>query len=155
MKPRRALRQIPASDGKISPVIAPNSGKFIAAFCRHLPRVFTPRFFPTKLLGDGVSQKSRLSSFRKPSESRSAERIKLDDEGRSERPFLKSERTERLWSRGILETDVDCAAYRFVVRRFVCAVCEARAKPGSQSAGHYIRWKYPLIFCSPVPTVVP
>jgi hypothetical protein len=34
----------------------------------------------------------------------------LDDDGRSERPFLKSERTQRLWSRGILETDVDCAA---------------------------------------------
>ena len=29
---------------------------------------------------------------------------------RTERPFLKSERTERLWSRGILETDVECAA---------------------------------------------
>jgi hypothetical protein len=54
MKPRRALRQIPASGGKISPVIAANSGKFIAAFCRNLPRVFIPRFFPTKLLGDGV-----------------------------------------------------------------------------------------------------
>jgi hypothetical protein len=40
----------------------------------------------------------------------SSERIKLDDDRRSERPFLKSERTQRLWSRGILETDVGCAA---------------------------------------------
>jgi hypothetical protein len=32
--------------------------------------------------------------------SRSTERIKLDEIGRSERPFLKLERTERLWSRG-------------------------------------------------------
>jgi hypothetical protein len=38
-------------------------------------------------LGDGVSKKSRLSSLRKPSESRSAERIKLDDDGRTERAF--------------------------------------------------------------------
>jgi hypothetical protein len=37
-------------------------------------------------------------------------RIKLGDDGRSERLFLKSERTEQMWSRGILETDVDCAA---------------------------------------------
>jgi hypothetical protein len=29
---------------------------------------------------------------------------------RSERPFLKSERTQRLWSRGILEMPVECAA---------------------------------------------
>jgi len=28
---------------------------------------------------------------------------------RTERAFLKSERTERLWSRGILETPVECA----------------------------------------------
>jgi len=41
---------------------------------------------------------------------RSIERIQLDDDGRSERPFLKSERTEQMWSRGILEKDVDCAA---------------------------------------------
>jgi len=40
---------------------------------------------------------------------RLAERIKSLDDGRSERPFLKSERTQQLWSRGILETDVDCA----------------------------------------------
>jgi hypothetical protein len=42
--------------------------------------------------------------------SRLIERIKLGDDGRSERPFLKSEQTKRLCSRGILETDVDCAA---------------------------------------------
>src|SRR5208282_1550886 len=30
--------------------------------------------------------------------------------GRTERPFLKSERTERLWSRRISETGVECAA---------------------------------------------
>jgi hypothetical protein len=40
----------------------------------------------------------------------SIERVKLGDDWRSERPFLKSERTEQMWSRGILETDVDCAA---------------------------------------------
>jgi hypothetical protein len=101
MKPRRALRQIPAIAGdkgrqvaaKFHLSLRQKSGKFIAAFCRNLPRVFSPRFFPTKLLGDGVSKKSRLSNFRKPSKSRSTERIKLDDDGRSERPFLKSERT--------------------------------------------------------------
>jgi hypothetical protein len=68
------------------------------------------RFSLPILVGDGVSKKLRLSNFRKPSESRSAERIKVDHGGRSERPFLKSERTQRLWSRGILETDVGCAA---------------------------------------------
>ena len=41
---------------------------------------------------------------------RLAERIKSLDDGRSERPFQKPERAERLWSRGILETDVDCAS---------------------------------------------
>jgi hypothetical protein len=40
----------------------------------------------------------------------SSERMKSNNEGSSERPFLKSERTQRLWSRGILETDVGCAA---------------------------------------------
>jgi hypothetical protein len=60
--------------------------------------------------GANVSKKLRLSSFRKPSASRLTERINVDDEWRSERPFLKSERTERLWSRGNLETDVDWAA---------------------------------------------
>jgi hypothetical protein len=40
----------------------------------------------------------------------SIERVKMGDDWRSERPFLKSERTEQMWSRGILETDVDCAA---------------------------------------------
>ena len=40
----------------------------------------------------------------------SIELVKLGDDWRSERPFLKSERTQRLWSRGILETDVGCAA---------------------------------------------
>jgi len=45
------------------------------------------RFSLPILVGDGVSKKSRLSSFRKPSESRSAERIKLDEDGRTERAF--------------------------------------------------------------------
>ena len=36
--------------------------------------------------------------------------VAMDLIGRTERPFLKSERTERLWSRGILETYVECAA---------------------------------------------
>jgi len=61
--------------------------------CRFLSLRFGRLFSPTISLGDGVSKKLRLSSFRKPSESRSAERIKMDDQGRSERPFLKSERT--------------------------------------------------------------
>jgi len=56
---------------------------------------------------------SKMTGFPIPEsreKSRSTERIKLGDDGRSERPFLKSERTKRLWSRGILETDADCAA---------------------------------------------
>lgn len=40
----------------------------------------------------------------------SIECVKVGDDWRSERPFLKSERTQRLWSRRILETDVDFAA---------------------------------------------
>jgi hypothetical protein len=43
-----------ASGGNISAVIAANSGKFIAAFCRNLLRVFRPRFFLPDLEGDGV-----------------------------------------------------------------------------------------------------
>jgi hypothetical protein len=54
---------------------------------------FAAAVFRSDRFGDGVSKKLRLSSFRKPSESRLAERIKLDDDGRSECPFLKSERT--------------------------------------------------------------
>jgi hypothetical protein len=54
-------------------------------------RISTPDFsgvlFGSESFGDGVSKKSRLSSFRKPSESRSVERIKLDDDGRTERAF--------------------------------------------------------------------
>jgi hypothetical protein len=42
-------------------------------------------------------------------ESRSTERIKLDDDGRSERPFLKSERRKGYGVAEILETDADCA----------------------------------------------
>ena len=54
-----------------------------------------PRDVPAKMptAGVGVSKKLRLSNLRKPSELRLAERIKLDDDGRSELPFLKSERT--------------------------------------------------------------
>jgi hypothetical protein len=48
---------------------------------------FWLRFSLPILVGDGVSKKSRLSGFRKPSKSRSAERIKLDDDGRTERAF--------------------------------------------------------------------
>jgi hypothetical protein len=49
-------------------------------------------------------------NFRKPPPLHSIERVKVGDDWRSERPFLKSEQTQRLWSRGILETDVACAA---------------------------------------------
>jgi hypothetical protein len=61
--------------------------------CRFLSLHFAALFPQTISLGDGVSKKLRLSNLRKPSELRLAERIKLDDNGRSERPFLKSERT--------------------------------------------------------------
>jgi hypothetical protein len=56
------------------------------------------------------NQNERLSIPESRQKLHSSERIKLDDDRRSERPFLKSERTQRLWSRGILETDVGCAA---------------------------------------------
>src|SRR5208283_4114570 len=61
-----------------------------------------PLPYPTKIQGFHVSESRQKS--------RSIDRIKLDDDGRTERPFLKSERTERLWSRGILEMGVECAA---------------------------------------------
>jgi len=57
-----------------------------------------------------LSEIFRFSISENRPHSRSTERVKLRDDGRSERPFLKSERTQRLWSRGILEADVDCAA---------------------------------------------
>jgi hypothetical protein len=60
-----------------------------------------PLPYPTKINGFQVSEGRQKFH--------STERIKLIDDGRSERPFLKSERTEGLWSRGILETDDDCA----------------------------------------------
>jgi len=40
--------------------------KFVAAFYRFLSLRFCPVFSTTILLGDGVFQKSTLSSFRKP-----------------------------------------------------------------------------------------
>jgi len=43
-----------ASGGKMSSVIAANSGKFIAAFCRNLPRAVVPHFCLPNLEGDGV-----------------------------------------------------------------------------------------------------
>jgi hypothetical protein len=68
-------------------VDAIKSDKCVVAFRRFWLPGFWLRFSLPILVGDGVSQKSRLSSFRKPSESRSAERIKLDDDGRTEWAF--------------------------------------------------------------------
>jgi hypothetical protein len=48
---------------------------------------FRTAFFLTISLGDGVSKKSRLSILESRQKSSSAERIKLDDEGRTERAF--------------------------------------------------------------------
>jgi hypothetical protein len=62
------------------------------------------------LRGWCLSKMFRFSISENRRHLRSAGRVKLGNDGRSERPFLKSERTQRLWSRGILETDVDCAA---------------------------------------------
>jgi hypothetical protein len=56
---------------------------------------------------------NKISGFHIPEsrqKSSTVECIKLNEIQRSERPFLKSERTQRLWSRGILERDVDCAS---------------------------------------------
>ena len=80
----KQLRQMVAKDGER---MRTKSGKFIAALCCLLSPGFGSSFYPTDSLGDGVSKRSRLSSFRKPSESRSAERIKLGDDGRTERAF--------------------------------------------------------------------
>ena len=68
-------------------VDATKSDKFVVAFRCILSLGFWLCFSLPNLVGDGVSKKSRLSSFRKPSESRSAERIKLYDDGRTERAF--------------------------------------------------------------------
>jgi len=56
------------------------------------------------------NQNERLSIPESRQKLHSPERMKSNDERSSERPFLKSERTQRLWSRGILETVVGCAA---------------------------------------------
>jgi hypothetical protein len=48
---------------------------------------FWLRFSLPILVGDGVSKKSRLSILESRQKSSSAERIKLDDEGRTERAF--------------------------------------------------------------------
>jgi hypothetical protein len=61
-----------------------------------------PLSYPTKITGFHIPESRQKS--------RSIERIKLQNDRPSERPFLKSERTERLRSRGILETNADCAA---------------------------------------------
>ncbi len=71
----------------MSGVDATKSDKCVVAFRRFLLPGFWLRFSLPILVGDGVSKKSRLSSFRKPSESRSTERIKSDDDGRTERAF--------------------------------------------------------------------
>jgi hypothetical protein len=75
-----------------------------------------PTMLPTEMLtlislrGWCLSKMFRFSISENRRHLHSIEGIKLGDDWRSERPFLKSERTQRLWSRGILETDVDCAA---------------------------------------------
>jgi hypothetical protein len=55
---------------------------------------------------------------------------------RTEQAFLKSERTKQLWSRGILETPVECVSMWF---RSFAAICLADSlahagKPDSQNA---------------------
>jgi hypothetical protein len=57
------------------------------AYQRISTSAFAAAVFRSDRFGDGVSKKSRLSSFRKPPKSRSAERIKLDDDRRTERAF--------------------------------------------------------------------
>jgi hypothetical protein len=75
-----------------------------------------PTMLPTEMLtlislrGWCLSKMFRFSISENRRQLHSIERIKLGDAWRSERPFLKSERTEQMWSRGIFETDVDCAA---------------------------------------------
>jgi hypothetical protein len=100
-----------ASSGNISPVSAANSGKFIAAFCRYLPRAVRPLFLPSEPGRGWCLTKLPAFQFQKAATNHVRLNVlKLDEDGRSEHPFLKSERTQRLWSRGILETDADCAA---------------------------------------------
>jgi hypothetical protein len=78
---------------------------------RQMPTVLlTEMLTLISLRGWCLSKMFRFSISENRPHSRSIERVKLGDDWRSERPFLKSERTQRLWSRGILETDVDCAA---------------------------------------------
>jgi hypothetical protein len=80
----------------------------------HRQRISTPAFSgpdsEANASGMVSNQNQRLSIPESRQKLRSSERIKLDDDRSSERPFLKSEQTQRLWSRGILETDVGCAA---------------------------------------------
>ena len=54
---------------------------------------------------------SKIQGFHIPEsrlKSRSAERIKLDDDWRTGHSFPKPEQTERLWSRVVLETNAEC-----------------------------------------------
>jgi hypothetical protein len=78
---------------------------------RQMPTML-PTEMPTliSLRGWCLSKMFRFSISENRRHLHSIERIKLGDGWRSERSFLKSERTEQMWSRGILETDVDCAA---------------------------------------------
>jgi hypothetical protein len=61
------LRQVPAiKGGKSLGAEAINSSQFVIAFYRFLSLQFRTIFPRTISLGDGVSKKLRLSSFRKP-----------------------------------------------------------------------------------------
>jgi hypothetical protein len=73
-------------------------------------QLFLVPVFEANASGMVSNQNERLSIPESRQKLRSSERTKLDDDRRSERPFLKSERTQRVWSRGISETDVGCAA---------------------------------------------
>jgi len=64
--------------------------------CRFLSLLvawFLVAFFTTELVGDGVIKIQGFQVSESRQKSRSTECIKLGDDGRSERPFLKSERT--------------------------------------------------------------
>ncbi len=93
---------------------------FVERFMRQAFRPIIAKlfFWPPKIIfftnspGNAITRPKifRFSISENRRDSRSIERVKVGDDWRSERPFLKSERTQRLWSRGILEADVDCAA---------------------------------------------
>jgi hypothetical protein len=103
-----------ANSGKGRQIFTSRCSKLRQIHCRLLPlfvTAFRAEILPNDFVGGWcLPQMIRFSISENRRHSRSTERGKLREDWRGERPFPKSKRTEQLWSRGILEMDVDCAA---------------------------------------------